>query len=90
MIPSSQNADSEVGRDTPESIPDVFGHSQAATGGVGGGGGFRVAGAGGLVSIASILGASGITFRTADDNDDDDDLHIINSMTRPDGDSVSP
>jgi protein phosphatase 2C family protein 2/3 len=68
-----------VGYDTPESVPDVFGLAQSS--GMGGltGAGFRVAGAGGLANIASILGASGITFRPADDSDDEDEgeLHII-------------
>lgn len=68
-----------VGYDTPESIPDIFGLApQSSMGGLGGAG-FRVAGAGGLANIASILGASGITFRPADDSDDEDEgeLHII-------------
>ena len=43
-----------------------------------GAGGFRVAGAGGLANIASILGASGITLRAPEDSDEEDDeLHII-------------
>lgn len=72
--------DNKIGRDTPESIPDIFGQAQPSVGGGGfSGGGFRIAGAGGLVNIASILGASGITFRTADDDDDDDDeMHGLN------------
>jgi hypothetical protein len=37
------------------------------------GSGFRVAGAGGLSSIANMLGASNIKFRPAEDSDDDDD-----------------
>lgn len=67
-----------VGRDTPESIPDVFGQSQSPVGGGfgGGGGGFRIAGAGGLANIVNILGASGIRFQTADD-DEDGELHIV-------------
>ena len=38
-----------------------------------------MAGRGGLANIASILGASGITFKPADDSDDDDegDLHVV-------------
>ena len=36
-------------------------------------GGFRVTGAGGLANIASILGASGLSFRRADENDYDGD-----------------
>ena len=77
----------KVGRDTPESIPDVFRPSSGppaavgglgALGGIGGiGGGFRVGGAGGL-NIASILSASGIQIRTVDDSDDDaEELKII-------------
>ncbi|BEI90186.1 uncharacterized protein CcaverHIS019_0302560 [Cutaneotrichosporon cavernicola] len=71
--------DNKVGRDTPESIPDIFGQAPPSVGGFSGGG-FRIAGAGGLVNIASILGASGITFKTPDDDDDDDDdeMHVIN------------
>jgi len=65
-----------VGRDTPESIPDVFGPPRPAVDF--GGGGFRFASAGGLANIASILGASGITFRTADDSDEEDELHLVN------------
>lgn len=48
-------------------------------------GGFRVAGAGGLANIASILGASGISFKTSvDDSDDSDDeeIHIIGGGER--------
>ncbi len=68
-----------VGYDTPTTIPDVFGPAQSANLGGISGAGFRVAGAGGLANIASILGASGITFKPADDSDDEDDdeLHII-------------
>ena len=79
-----------VGHDTPESIPDVFSQMQGSSiqGGVGGiggvgrgAGGFRVGGAAGLANIASILGASGITFRPSDGSDDeeedDDELHIL-------------
>lgn len=71
-------ANGPVGRDTPESIPDVFGQSQSPVGGGfgGGGGGFRIAGAGGLANIVNILGASGIRFQTADD-DEDGELHIV-------------
>lgn len=36
------------------------------------GSGFRVAGSGGLANIASILGASGITFRPVEDDSDDE------------------
>lgn len=73
-----------VGHDTPQSIPDIFGQNQNnSVGGFGqqggfGAGGFRVAGAGGLANIASILGASGITLRAPEDSDEEDDeLHII-------------
>jgi protein phosphatase 2C family protein 2/3 len=57
--------------------------------GIGGGaGGFRVAGAGGLANIASILGASGITFKPSDDSDEDeddeDDLQIIGDESQSD------
>ncbi|GMK58205.1 hypothetical protein CspeluHIS016_0502370 [Cutaneotrichosporon spelunceum] len=69
--------DNKVGRDTPESIPDVFGQAPPSVGGFSSGG-FRIAGTGGLVNIASILGASGITFRTADDDDDDDEIQVSN------------
>lgn len=71
-------ANPPVGRDTPESIPDVFGQSQSPVGGGfgGAGGGFRIAGAGGLANIVNILGASGIRFQTADD-DEDGELHIV-------------
>lgn len=76
------NANATVGRDTPESIPDVFGQSQSPVGGGfgGGGGGFRIAGAGGLANIVNILGASGIRFQTADD-DEDGELHIVDSSS---------
>jgi protein phosphatase 2C family protein 2/3 len=68
-----------VGRDTPESIPDIFGPPRAPV--EFGGGGFRFAGAGGLANIASILGASGITFRTADDSDEEEEVHLVNSKS---------
>lgn len=68
------DADWAVGYDTPASVPDVFAESQvSAIGGGLTGSGFRVAGAGGLANIASILGASGIRFRPADDSDDEDE-----------------
>lgn len=76
-----------VGHDTPESIPDVFPESSGPSNGGFAGSGFRVAGgAGGLANIASILGASGITFRPAYDSDDDDDgIQLIgDSPTSPD------
>jgi protein phosphatase 2C family protein 2/3 len=63
------------GYDTPENVPDIFGQAPATTGSrMGGltGAGFR-SGAGGLANIASILGASGITLRQADDSDDEDE-----------------
>lgn len=64
-----------VGHDTPTSIPDVFAHLQTTSSGMGGltGSGFRVAGAGGLANIASMLGASKIMFRPAEDSDDEDE-----------------
>jgi len=70
-----ERVEKKVGRDTPASIPDVFAHLQNTTPGLGGltGSGFRVAGAGGLANIASILGASGIKFRPADDSDDEEE-----------------
>jgi hypothetical protein len=55
-------------------VPDIFGQAQPSTGlGALTGQGFRSAGAGGLANIASILGASGITLRQADDSDEEDD-----------------
>lgn len=71
-------SDVSVGRDTPASIPDVFAHLQNTTPSLGGltGSGFRVAGAGGLANIASILGASGIKFRPADDSDDEEEIEV--------------
>jgi len=74
-----------VGYDTPESIPDVFCQAQSSNLGGISGAGFRVAGAGGLANIASILGASGITFKPADDSDDEDEdeLHIISDEKIP-------
>lgn len=77
-----------VGYETPASVPDIFGQNpNPGVGGFGAGGfgaggfgsgGFRVAGAGGLANIASILGASGITLRASEDSDEEDDeLHII-------------
>lgn len=73
-----ERVDNKIGRDTPESIPDIFSQAQPAVGGISGGG-FRIAGAGGLANIASILGASGITFRTAEDSDEEDDVHIAHN-----------
>ncbi|WVN85534.1 uncharacterized protein L203_100681 [Cryptococcus depauperatus CBS 7841] len=70
-----KKVEDKIGHDTPESIPDIF-PENAAPSNPFKGTGFRVAGgAGGLANIASILGASGITFRPAygSDNDDDDD-----------------
>ncbi|WRT65994.1 uncharacterized protein IL334_002945 [Kwoniella shivajii] len=72
--------DKKFGYDTPASVPDIFGQNQASTtgGNALSSSGFRVAGAGGLANIASILGASGITFRPAYDSDDDEDeIQII-------------
>ncbi|ORY32193.1 phosphatase 2C-like domain-containing protein [Naematelia encephala] len=75
-----ERVDKKIGHDTPDRIPDIFGQATQSSN-IGGltGAGFRVAGAGGLANIASILGASGITFKPSDDSDDDDDeeLHII-------------
>lgn len=80
-IPADLDA---VGYDTPETIPDVFANLPSSNlGGIGAltGAGFRVAGAGGLANIASILGASNITFKpAADDSDDEDDEHQIEQM----------
>lgn len=67
-----------VGRDTPESIPDVFGPPRASSVDFAGSG-FRFAGAGGLANIASILGASGITFKAADDSDEDLPVQLLQS-----------
>ncbi|KAL7423596.1 Protein phosphatase 2C 2 [Cryptotrichosporon argae] len=86
-----ERVDNKVGRDTPLSIPDVFGHAQNSGGTNTGislaglaGSGFRVGGAGGLANIASILNASGITFKQPDDSDDEDDeLHIIGADEVP-------
>ena len=72
-----------VGHDTPESVPDIFGKSQGAQLGSYsgfGGGGFRIAGGGGLqnINLSSILSASGISFRPNDDSDEDEEeLHTI-------------
>ncbi|WWC88178.1 uncharacterized protein L201_003083 [Kwoniella dendrophila CBS 6074] len=73
-----ERVDNKVGYDTPASVPDIFGQSQASSGqgNALSSSGFRVAGAGGLANIASILGASGITFRPAYDSDDDEDDQI--------------
>ncbi|KAK4684189.1 protein phosphatase PTC2/3, partial [Tremellales sp. Uapishka_1] len=84
-----ERVENKVGHDTPESVPDIFGLTQPSQnlGGITGAG-FR-AGGGGLANIASILGASGITFKQpddSDDDDDDDDLHIIqDDELKPDG-----
>nr|XP_019050701.1 PP2Cc protein phosphatase [Kwoniella bestiolae CBS 10118]OCF29631.1 PP2Cc protein phosphatase [Kwoniella bestiolae CBS 10118] len=76
-----ERVDNKVGYDTPASVPDIFGQSQASTGprNALSSSGFRVAGAGGLANIASILGASGITFKPEpyDSDDDDDEIQII-------------
>nr|ODO02644.1 PP2Cc protein phosphatase [Cryptococcus depauperatus CBS 7855] len=73
-----KKVEDKIGHDTPESIPDIFPENSAPSNPFKGTG-FRVAGgAGGLANIASILGASGITFRPAygsDDDDDDDSIH---------------
>ncbi|KAL0252954.1 hypothetical protein I308_102348 [Cryptococcus tetragattii IND107] len=82
-----ERVEQKIGHDTPESIPDVFPESSGPSNGGFAGSGFRVAGgAGGLANIASILGASGITFRPAYDSDDDDDgIQLIgDSPTSPD------
>ncbi|KAL1405210.1 Protein phosphatase 2C 2 [Vanrija albida] len=70
--------DNKVGRDTPESIPDVFGQAQPGLSAAGPGG-FRISGAGGMGTIASILSASGFSFRAAGE-DDDEELHIVDTL----------
>lgn len=69
-----ERVEKKIGHDTPQSVPDVFGNTQAPAG-ISGltGAGFRVAGAGGLASIANILGASGINLRPVSDSDDSDE-----------------
>lgn len=62
-------ADIAVGYNTPQSVPDPFANIPQSTFGGLTGSGFRVAGAGGLANIASILGASGITLRPVEDDD---------------------
>lgn len=73
--------DNKVGYDTPESVPDVF-QSSPASASIGGlaGSGFRVGGAGGLANIASILGASGITFKTPEDDSDEEDIQEAGTL----------
>ncbi len=68
-----ERVEKKVGYNTPESVPDVFGHIQASSG-LGGltGAGFRVAGAGSIANIASILGASGLTLRPVSGDDEED------------------
>jgi protein phosphatase 2C family protein 2/3 len=69
-----ERVDNQVGYPTPESVPDVFANQPSSTLSGLGGGGFRVGGAGGgLANIASILGASGITFKTADDDSEEEE-----------------
>ncbi|WVQ85699.1 hypothetical protein IAT38_007865 [Cryptococcus sp. DSM 104549] len=89
-----ERVEKKIGYDTPESVPDVFPESQSPSQGGGGlaGSGFRVGGgAGGLANIASILGASGITFRpTYDSDDDEDEFQIMGgagdaTADKPDG-----
>lgn len=53
-------------------MPDPFANTPSSTFGGLTGSGFRVAGAGGLANIASILGASGITLRPVEDDDSED------------------
>ena len=74
-----------VGYDTPQTVPDPFAnlpHNPSPAISLSGAG-FRVAGAGGLANLASILGASGIAsglnFKSMEDSDDEDDdeLHIV-------------
>ena len=63
----TERVNNNVGYTTPESVADVFPPS------TGGGSGFRVGGAGGLANIASILGASGITFKAPEDDSDEEE-----------------
>lgn len=51
--------------------------------------GFRLSGVGGLANIGSILGASGITFRTVDDSDEEEEMHLVNSAAKSPENSVS-
>lgn len=80
-----ERVDNKVGYDTPESVPDVFQNSPASAS-IGGlaGSGFRVGGAGGLANIASILGASGITFKTPEDDSDEEDAAEAKLQDVPD------
>lgn len=64
-----ERVDNGVGYNTPQSVPDPFANIPQSTFGGLTGSGFRVAGAGGLANIASILGASGITLRPVEDDD---------------------
>ena len=64
----TERVNNNVGYNTPESVADVFPPSSGL-----GGSGFRVGGAGGLANIASILGASGITFKTPEDDSDEEE-----------------
>ncbi|KAK8865620.1 hypothetical protein IAR55_000764 [Kwoniella newhampshirensis] len=72
-----ERVEKKIGYDTPESVPDIFGQAPPTNTNALSSAGFR-AGAGGLANIASILGASGITFRpTYDSDDDDEEIQII-------------
>ncbi|WWD18203.1 hypothetical protein CI109_102653 [Kwoniella shandongensis] len=72
-----ERVEKKIGYDTPESVPDIFGQAPPPNTNALTSAGFR-SGAGGLANIASILGASGITFRpTYDSDDDDEEIQII-------------
>lgn len=64
----------------------MFGHAQPSL--AGGAGGFRISGAGGMGTIASILSASGFSFRAAGE-DDDEELHIVDTLDDGHGATVS-
>lgn len=85
-----ERVDNKVGYNTPESVPDVFQNTPASSLGGLAGSGFRVGGAGGgLANIASILGASGITFKTPeDDSDEEGDLQLVGDDVK--GGQASP
>lgn len=82
-----ERVDNNVGYTTPESVPDIFTPNTSSLGGLAGQG-LRAGGAGGLANIASILGASGITFKTPDDDSDEEE----EAATKLDGmpDKLSP